>query len=516
MKILLLVLLISFISSQDDYEKIISEEVSEEYCNNVIGNLTALINEGYVFLDFLKAPKQPKPNYFNKMDLIKELEDINTINRTFYDFYRDIQRIIGNTEDGHFAVYSLETPNNISLYDNYFCIPFYYYIKEVFDDDNITVNDTYLTIEQLSSCQNNYSNETLTKIKELSGQKIISINDLDPFEYLEKMERNVISPHSPQCKYVFSLEYINEHYLFIYPHKKEDLSISIKFEGDELKTEYSFKNYNFLSQEFREFYLAEHKKYFKNNIPFPKFEEIEQKFKIEKGLINKLKDEKDMWDLKSKDETIKCRVDIENQFNVLYQSSFAPRDFDDYEDIMYKCFSKFYSNKYKIIIIESRNGGGYSELCVPFTEYLRPKISKPSIISLKSTELNLKNFFRIDENLNPKTCFPYTEEDNILDGYEDIYNDGIDEVIHKRTKDIEGFNIFEKKILEKKREEYLNTGNTKKPTEILVFTDGYSFSCTSVFIKGLQVHGHGIIVGYNAKPGINKEDFDASQSNSVC
>ena len=120
-----------------------------------------------------------------------------------------------------------------------------------------------------------------------------------------------------------------------------------------------------------------------------------------------------------------------------------------------------------------------------------------------------------DENLNPETCFPYTEKDEILDGPEDIYNDEKDEVTHKRTKNFDCYNIFEKKIMEKKRKEYLGTGKTKKPTDILVFTDGYSFSCTSVFIKGLQVHGHAIIVGYNSKPGLDKSDFDASQSNSA-
>ena len=146
MKILILALLISLISDQDDFETIISEKVSEEYCNNVIGNMTALIKEGYVYSDFLKAPKQPKPDYFKKMDIIKELEDINTTNRTFYDFYGDIQRIIGNTEDGHFAFVSIETPNKTVLYDYYFCIPFLYYVKEVFEDDNITIKDTYLTI----------------------------------------------------------------------------------------------------------------------------------------------------------------------------------------------------------------------------------------------------------------------------------------------------------------------------------------------------------------------------------
>jgi hypothetical protein len=264
MKILLLALLISLISVQDDFETIISEQVSEEYCNNVIGNMTALIKEGYVYLDFLKAPKQPKPEYFKRMDIINELEGINTTNRTFYDFYGDIQRIIGNTDDGHFAFVSTETPNKNVLFDYYFCIPFFYYVKEVFEADNITIKDTYLTIGPSPLyCQKNYSNETLTKINKLSGLKIISINDLDPFNYLEKMGKNIVSPHSPQCKFIDSIDYIIQHSLGYYSHKKEDLLVSIKFEGDELlETEYSFQKYFYFSEEFRNYFFCRTKKIF--------------------------------------------------------------------------------------------------------------------------------------------------------------------------------------------------------------------------------------------------------------
>ncbi len=79
---------------------------------------------------------------------------------------------------------------------------------------------------------------------------------------------------------------------------------------------------------------------------------------------------------------------------------------------MYKCFSKFYSNDYKIIIIEDNNGGGFTELCLPFTRYVNPKIANPFTFTMKSTNLMLKTFFKNDENLNPETCFPYTEKDN--------------------------------------------------------------------------------------------------------
>ena len=129
-------------------------------------------------------------------------------------------------------------------------------------------------------------------------------------------------------------------------------------------------------------------------IPFSSFEEMELKYKIEKGLINNnINEEKDFWDLKSKEDLLKCKVDKENEINVFYQNSFSPSDLYDYENIMYKCFEKFYSNDYKIIIIEDQNGGGYSELCIPFTQYTNPKFSKFEQMTSKSSKLIEDYFF---------------------------------------------------------------------------------------------------------------------------
>ena len=38
------------------YEKLIQEKVTDEYCKDVIVNLTSIIEEAYVYTDFLKAP----------------------------------------------------------------------------------------------------------------------------------------------------------------------------------------------------------------------------------------------------------------------------------------------------------------------------------------------------------------------------------------------------------------------------------------------------------------------------
>ena len=246
MKKILIIILLILISAEDEYEELINEKVSEEYCNYVIGNITALIQEGYVYLDFLKAPKQPegKENYFPKVDLISELNNIKRTNRTFFDFYVDIQNVINKARDMHF---SITVNENEDLYNYYYCIPFYYYVKEVFDENNI-LNDTYLTIKLYTeSCQNGYSNETLNKLEELLDKKILEINGLDPYEYLDEMSKKGYVTHSLQSRYILINGYINYLYLDSFPFKKEDLTTTIKFEGEdeEFKIDYQFKKFHF-------------------------------------------------------------------------------------------------------------------------------------------------------------------------------------------------------------------------------------------------------------------------------
>ena len=174
MKMIIFILLIGAIFGQEPYEKLINENVTDQYCKDVIGNITSIIKDGYVFQDFLKSPKKPEgyDAYLPEVDLIKELNNINTSNRTFYDFYRDIQTILEKAMDGHFSIYALKTPNNFELRTSYFCIPFRYYINEIFDE-NKEVNDTYLSIEPINFCKEKFSEEILKTISNLKGKKII-------------------------------------------------------------------------------------------------------------------------------------------------------------------------------------------------------------------------------------------------------------------------------------------------------------------------------------------------------
>ena len=54
--------------------------------------------------------------------------------------------------------------------------------------------------------------------------------------------------------------------------------------------------------------------------------------------------------------------------------------------------------------------------------------------------------------------------------------------------------------------------NPRKPTDIIVFTDGFTFSAGSDVIKHVQISGGGIIVGYLGNPNKDNIPFDASMS----
>ena len=511
MKIFILIFLIIILIKAQDYEDLLNEKVSEEFCQQVIGNLTTIIDSLYIYSDFIKAPKQPQgyENYTPQVDLINELNNINKKERTFLDFYRDIIKILDKARDGHFTFEALKTPNgnNISMFS--YCTPFNYYIKKIYDD-NGEVTDTYLTIHTSFGCDEQYTEETLLKIEELEEKKIISINNLPPYDYLEEMSLKFWPIHSPQARFIKLFNDISSLPIDTYPFKKEELNIKIVFENNEtLEIEYQPTYESSDNEEYLKFFKAEKQKMHKYYFPLT-VEDIKLKYKIKKGLIF----QKEIpWDFTSTSQLIRCKVDETNKYNVIFQNGFRPdlEDLGDYEETMYQCFNEFYSNDFKIIVIVSMSPGGYVSFCIPFANYLQPKIEKPTYSALKPSNINNEFFIKYMDFMNPDTCVPFNDKDNFLEGEEDKYSE---QVIHKKTKIFDELDIYYKLIMEKNKRQYISEGKTKKPTEIIVFTDGFSFSCASTLMTRLQVHGSAIVVGYNSRPDLDKKYFDASQSNS--
>ena len=79
--------------------------INQEKFGIIRNSLSNILHDYYAFYEIAKNPLQPEfdLNYHNKVDLNKELNQLNTKNRDFYSFYQDLKKIITKTKDFHFS-----------------------------------------------------------------------------------------------------------------------------------------------------------------------------------------------------------------------------------------------------------------------------------------------------------------------------------------------------------------------------------------------------------------------------
>lgn len=216
------------------------------------------------------------------------------------------------------------------------------------------------------------------------------------------------------------------------------------------------------------------------------------------------------WDFSIDDGKLKCIVDDLNRVNVIFQNTFLPSSIELAKQFLDNCFSSFDNNDYPIIIIEALNAGGYVDLADYFISYINLYKTSSIYSSLRYNE-NVKSISSNFEGIDIETC--ETKKANKFFNLESIEDDyGIDQngvkIKHKRT------HIFDKTSNDKRKffDFRENAKHIRKPNEIIIFTDGFSFSSTSIFIKETQIMGGAIIVGYSGNPKLTS--FDSSQSPS--
>jgi hypothetical protein len=143
--------------------------------------------------------------------------------------------------------------------------------------------------------------------------------------------------------------------------------------------------------------------------------------------------------------------------------------------LLLNCAKLFYSNKYPLIIIESKNDGGYNELLTLMHQIFQLRIVDKTFYSFRISNVSKQYFNSSDYDLiNPETCERIKTLDDIINEVTDYYDYNNLKIEHKRTKVFDNAVMEFREALRGFREEYLNSPNLKKPTEIIIFTDSYS------------------------------------------
>ena len=240
-------------------------------------------------------------------------------------------------------------------------------------------------------------------------------------------------------------------------------------------------------------------------------------------ILNKINIKNEGLKLLSNNETIewnynfskkfKCRVDKKNEVNVYFINSFMEqKNITLYIDIIEKCGKLFDKNKYPIIFITSLNGGGVSNI----SQFLLETISSFSTLNIygtiRKTDALADYYFNLTgtedeaELYSIDNCELLNPKNFSQNGIEVNYGDGITDILSQQF-------IIHGKDFRKRLDAFKSKlKNPRKPTDIILFTDGFSFSATSLLFKYLQYYGGGITVGYFGNPKEDKIVFDSSQS----
>ena len=497
-------------------DELIDENLEESYCVDIIKNLKNLF-EIYVFSDIAKNPPEIEgiPNYHHeKIDFQKRLSSVSTKNRKFYEFYQELQLIFGTVRDGHLNIVAKETPLLTQISQYHAVLPFDFKIIKVQSDYRIfiKINIYYLDYDE--------------KIKILIDKNRLSpikaINRINPFNFIQNWSKlkNIKNKHAQFTK---RFSEISSLYLHSRPLNYSDLSFN-EFEfdsGDILRIPYIIKKPLKQDIEFDNYFLN----ILKSNKEIPHIEEIYDNFLVFRGEKKKNISKNEAvtavdWDINLShiegDNLFKCRIDENNKVNVIYQNTFSYNYKREAIGKMLKCARAFLNNKYPVIIIESKNGGGYTSVFSVLLQIIQPRIEYRDYSTLRVTPyseqyLKTYNFYRLTDYLY---CNEINSFSDIKNFYQDNY--GISSINHNRTSAFDIIGVDDRLALKEFREEVINNENLKKPTDIIVFTDSFSFSATSSFIKNLQNTGGAVIVGYYGNPQIKGTSlFDSSQSPST-
>ena len=500
-------------------DEIIDEELSQEKCEQIIKTLRDLL-ELYVYQDIAQNPPEIEniANYHHrKINLKEEIGKVSSKNRKFYEFYQEIKAIMSVVRDGHFELWPYETPKGIQVGQYAVYLPFLFVIKEYNGKKRL-----FITIKK--SILEEYDNKTQEFILNHLDIPIKTINDIDPFDYIQYW-------HYGEVK--------NVHSRFI--HHINDLSglwlVNIPFNYSNLtQNEYEFEDKKILrishfidkpvtvNKEFNSFFLRMLKKY-KYSSRMPMLEDIKELFLLKKGIKKKkLKVKNDnqiKWDVIHEEDRdyLKCRVDNAHQVNVFVQNSLY-MDNNIIPGKIFKCAQLFHSNNYPIIIIEDRNGGGYPTQSYLMIQLFQMREVERTYSAMRYSDelkkaVNITKYYEEDNIYDPTTC----NKINSIDDFNeiiDLYNYSGLNISHRRTNVFVELNtLSERTAYNEFRKRYEKSDNLKRPTDILIFTDGYSFSSASTLIKGFQNIGGAILAAYFGNPNIEGVDlFDSSQSDS--
>jgi hypothetical protein len=499
---------------------------NKEY-ETILQNISKIFENSYAFYDIAKKPPQPSfsKSYHKAVDLQERFKSLNVKDINTYQFYQKINNVLAELKDPHIALFFKDS----YIEDFNILSPFMYYIQEYNGKPRMFAS--CLSTNYIQYFKNPLLIYEFCVV--FNNLPIKSINGKDPFEYINNFGGNYLSTKNTHGTFTYKMYYNNDIPLSDYPLTEKDLEeLIIVFEDDEDKEETITVNTDYklhsstvdIDKEIEEnkgagrllgegrrvrskYYSKNRKNKEKDREKKEKKRNKKNKF-FEENKSTRNLEEQMTWSYNA-ENMFMCGVDETNKINFYYVESFEPKDRNKFKETIKSCAELIDKNSYPIVVINELNNGGYISLSQLFMGVLSPLIPIDLFKGrLRATE-SLKDSKEVNNYINSNltsinTCQKQTFADLLKDSVTPNYCE------NKLSQMFYLNNVTIHDEIENIRK---NMKNKRKPTEILILTDGYSFSASAFYIKYLQKMGGAIVAGYFGNP-YSKEEFDSSQSPS--
>ena len=513
--------------SLDELYKIFDNlKATESDLKTIVDCLSSTFNEAYAFNQIAKNPPQPSfdSNYHIKVDIQKELQSLNLKNISMYKFYQDIKLLFDRLSDQHLTIFI--DPFEIKNY--HFGDPLRLVIKE-YENKTRIFGEIKVYEYEYKYFRNN---DTIFKVmKDNLNTPIKTINGKDPFDFITNFGGDYERLRSPHACFRYKFNEHNADFdFFEYPLNKEDLTdFTVVYDnGDKFTTDFvAYSDYyslNTIQNNFKIFIdnirkskemndEIKAKKILKDILIFRNdriFKNIifDDKYEPEKKVESLNADKK--WNYNHRN-SIACREDNDNKINIIGLVNFGLSVDMEYITTIKQCSKLFDANNYPVIVVNILNGGGL----VTNSQFLLESLS-PNL------EMNIYGRMRYTDIIKDNNVI-----DSFFKGLSDV--EGCDPLSYSRLMKTKQKVDYGNSVTDTLIGPFLYTGRDfrtilnefkrslkrpRKPTEIIVYTDSFSYSATSLLLKYLQYYGGGITVGYFTNPNLDDIPFDSSLSPS--
>jgi len=460
----------------------------------------------YPYVDIAKnPPSYPSQEYYGKVDVEKAVEELtDALNQTeniVSNTFRAIAKFVTGFRDGHFYVSVGNTIDSKNMFGRLtYCLPFSWnYLP-----DGEGAFHIYIFSSQTGRDFNIGDQDHLDELFK-SGIFAETVDGKDAFEYFKEYLGKFNDMRSLQGRLHYArMESIDGTSMLQYPPEDDAFNQhAIKFSNGE---EYLF-NITFINwaaptaKDVRSTKPKEHRR----------GADIISEMRIHEILLNH---EPELLKDISQNQYALCSIKDNANYISIPSFDCEGDECKTFENEIVTCISEFDKNANPIVVNFPGNLGGSGDLTALLGALLNPSADNEFLQAVRKTEVT-KSLTQVGltfaKKQGDKKCSDFVLEGKKFEAFwdsseKDDYGNG---VIHERTQLLSSF----KPSQEDKIEKYRLKKNVRKPTDIIVVTDGVCFSACAIFVRNILEKGGGIVVGVGGyNPG--DELFVASQNPS--